>query len=146
MTACVILLSQIPLLHPVTDSNKTRKCFCFCFFVFFLFCFFFCFFGGCLFVCFLFCFFFALFLFCVCVCVLSLKLPCGVNKKNEHKDKIRISCRWLLVHNQYLLQQVEYSYMYVYALIKVWETEKKIQTHKCIALNWKISLVENWRL
>ena len=95
VTVCVILLSQIPLffssnkkigmesLHPVTDSIKTRN-------GFFLG-------GGCLFVC----LFFVLFLLCtvfvLCVCFFcTLKLPCGVNKKNiKHKDKIRISCRWL---------------------------------------------------
>ena len=121
VTVCVILLSQIPLFFSSKDRNgifascnrfnlNTKCFFCF-FFVFF-------FWGGggvCLFV---FCFVFALHCFCfVCVCFCTIKLPCGVNKKNKHKDKIRISCRWFEVHNQYLLQQVEY--MYVYALIKV---------------------------
>ena len=73
----------------------------------FLFCFVFFLGGGVV------CLFFVLFLLCtvfvfVCVCFCTLKLPCGVNKKNKRKDKIRISCRWFEVHNQYLLQQVEY--------------------------------------
>ena len=38
---------------------------------------------------------------------LTLHLPRDVHfKTNKHEDKIRISCRLLLVHNQYLLRQV----------------------------------------
>ena len=66
-------------LHPVIDSNKTRKCFVL-------------FFGGgggvlfvCLFV------FFSLHCSCfVYVCFCTLKLPCGVNKK---KIKIKSGFR-----------------------------------------------------
>ena len=93
VTVCVILLSQIPpffssnkkigmeSLHPVTDSIKTRN-------VFFPG-------GGGVFVC-LFCFCIAFFfLLCVCVCVFVHKsYHVVLIKKNNNKDKIRISCRW----------------------------------------------------